>query len=116
MLCRFHAYFFRIFLNDTLIFSLFIGFNTISLDPKFPTVLISIFLEASFYHYFLSIAHMFFSSKNLDFLLNSRFVSLDAYYCSYTMCCISLSRCCLGLETKVVIKISRDPCYPISVD
>ena len=33
-----------------------------------------------------------------------------------TLCCISLGRCCLGLETRVIIKISTYPCCPINVD
>ena len=33
-----------------------------------------------------------------------------------TLCCICLGRCCLGLETRVIIKISKNPCYPINVD
>ena len=69
MLSRFHAYFFRIFWNDTLIFSLFIGLNTISLDPKFLTVLISIFLEASFCHYFINCTYVFFVNFFFNFLI-----------------------------------------------
>ena len=34
----------------------------------------------------------------------------------HTLCCISLGRCCLGLETRVIIKISKNPCYPINMD
>ena len=33
-----------------------------------------------------------------------------------TMCCISLGRGCLGLETRVVIRISTYPCCPIKDD
>ena len=33
-----------------------------------------------------------------------------------TLCCISLGRCCLGLEIRVIIKISTHPCYPINDD
>ena len=29
-----------------------------------------------------------------------------------TLCCIRLRRCCFGLETRVIIKISTNPCYP----
>ena len=29
---------------------------------------------------------------------------------SSTLCCISLGRCFLGLETRVIIKISKNPC------
>ena len=33
-----------------------------------------------------------------------------------TLCCISLGRCCFGLETRVIIKISKNPSkYPINV-
>ena len=34
----------------------------------------------------------------------------------YTLWCICLGRCCLGLETRVIIKISKNPCYPVNVD
>ena len=34
----------------------------------------------------------------------------------YTLCCIRLGRCCLGVETRVIIKISKNPCYPVNVD
>ena len=34
----------------------------------------------------------------------------------HTLCCICLGRCCLGLETRVIIKISKNPCYPVNVD
>ena len=27
-----------------------------------------------------------------------------------TLCCICLGRCCLGLETREIIKISKNPC------
>ena len=33
-----------------------------------------------------------------------------------TLCCISLGRCCLGLETRVIIKISKTHFFPINVD
>ena len=34
-----------------------------------------------------------------------------------TLCCISLGRCCFGLETRVIIKISKNPSkYPLNVD
>ena len=33
-----------------------------------------------------------------------------------TLCCISLGRCFFGLKTRVIIKISKTPCYPINVD
>ena len=33
-----------------------------------------------------------------------------------TLCCILIGRCCLGLETRVIIKISINPCYPINLD
>ena len=33
-----------------------------------------------------------------------------------TLCCISLGRCCLGLEIRVIIKISTHSCYPINDD
>ena len=34
----------------------------------------------------------------------------------YTLCCICLGRCCLGLETRVIIKILKNPCDCINVD
>ena len=33
-----------------------------------------------------------------------------------TLCCICLGRCCLGLETRVIIKILKNPCKPINFD
>ena len=33
-----------------------------------------------------------------------------------TLCCISLGRCCFGLENRVIIKILKNPCYPINID
>ena len=33
-----------------------------------------------------------------------------------TLCCILIGRCCLGLETRVIIKISKNPFYPINLD
>ena len=34
----------------------------------------------------------------------------------YTLCCICLGRCCLVLETRVIIKISKNPSYPVNLD
>ena len=33
-----------------------------------------------------------------------------------TLCCICLGGCCFGLKTRVIIKISKNPCYPINLD
>ena len=35
---------------------------------------------------------------------------------THTLQCICLGRCCLGLETRAIIKISKNPCYPVNVD
>ena len=35
---------------------------------------------------------------------------------TYTLCCICLGRCCFGLETRVIIKNLKNPCYCINVD
>ena len=35
-------------------------------------------------------------------------------YIVVTLCCICLSSCYFGLETRVIIKISKNPCYPIN--
>ena len=32
------------------------------------------------------------------------------------LCCICLGRFCFGLETRVIIKISKNPCYPTNFD
>ena len=44
---------------------------------------------------------------------------MDSFFfnsAQYTLCCISLGRCCLGLEIRVIIKVLKNPCYPINVD
>ena len=39
-----------------------------------------------------------------------------ARYESNTLCCICLGRCYLGLETRVITKILKNPCKPINFD
>ena len=56
----------------------------------------------------------------MEFVLSNTFVDnqilLHLSKCS-TLCCISLGRCCFGLETRVIIKISKNPSkYPINVE
>ena len=37
-------------------------------------------------------------------------------FCIDTLCCISLGRYCFGLETRVIIKFSTHPCYPLNMN
>ena len=50
--------------------------------------------------------------------MESNPIALVAFLCTYayTLCCICLGRCCLGLETRVIIKILKNPCKPINFD
>ena len=47
-----------------------------------------------------------------NFALSFQFLILYARL--DTVCCISLGRCYFGLETRVIIKIPKNPCYPIN--
>ena len=62
---------------------------------------------------------LLFPSKMIEIQLRKQKGKPIAYCtlaCVRTLCCICLGRCCLGLEIRVIIKISKNPSYPVNVD
>ena len=59
-----------------------------------------------------NIKHYRFTSINSKMAIRYRMRTIITRNC--TVCCICLPSCCFGLETRVIVKISPHPCYPIN--